>query len=90
VALMGGIDLDLSKARLAPGEAELNLVAVMGVVTVHVPPEVRVECRGDAVSLTNQRRRPDTPLPTATTTIRITGRAIMGAVKVKLIDRETQ
>ncbi len=87
---MGGIDLDLSKARLAPGEAELDLVAVMGVVTVHVPPEVRVECRGDAITFTNQRRRPDIPLPTATTTIWITGRAIMGAIQVKLVDRETK
>ena len=32
--------------------------------------------------LTNQRRRPDAPLPMATTTIWITGRAIMGVTLV--------
>jgi hypothetical protein len=42
LAVMGGIDLDLSGATLAPG-AKLDLRAVMGGIDVSVPPSWRVE-----------------------------------------------
>jgi hypothetical protein len=42
LAVMGGIDLDLSGATLAPG-AKLDLRAFMGGIDVSVPPSWRVE-----------------------------------------------
>jgi hypothetical protein len=42
LAVMGGIDLDLSGATLAPG-AKLDLRAFMGGIDVSVPPSWRIE-----------------------------------------------
>ncbi len=42
LAVMGGIELDLSEATLAPG-AKLELRAIMGGIDVSVPPSWRVE-----------------------------------------------
>lgn len=46
--VMGGVDLDLREAVLAPGVSEIEVTAVMGGVNVIVPPDVRVECVGSA------------------------------------------
>src|SRR6185503_11365098 len=49
VAVMGGVELDLSQARLAPGVTEIDVYALMGGVDVIVPRGVRVEALGFAV-----------------------------------------
>ncbi len=48
VAFMGGIELDLTDADLAPG-AYLTLRAVMGGIDVVVPPHWRIEVMGRSV-----------------------------------------
>lgn len=45
-ALMGGIELDLSKARINQENVVLNLTAIMGGMTLLVPQEYTVECSG--------------------------------------------
>ena len=46
---MGGVEIDLSEAILPPDGAELELVAVMGVITVRVPSDVDVALTGDSI-----------------------------------------
>lgn len=48
--LMGGIDIDLTKATLDPGGAHLALKAVMGGVQLTVPPDWRVNVQVDAAA----------------------------------------
>jgi hypothetical protein len=88
---MGGVELDLTEARLVAGGSELNLVAVMGVVTVRIPPNVRVEYRGDAITINDQRRASHAAEDAASTnTIWITARTFLGMVQVQLVDREAR
>ena len=44
------MDLDLTDATIPPGGAVLELLAVHGVVTVRVPPELAVALVGDAIT----------------------------------------
>ena len=82
VAIMGGVELDLRQARLAPGLTEIECFAVMGGVQIIVPQGVRVEAMGMAVMGGFQANAgdasataPDLPY------IRLSGLAIMGGVE---------
>jgi hypothetical protein len=84
---MGGVELDLTEARLVAGGSEIHAVAVMGVVTIRVPPGVRVEYRGDAISISDQRGGPPGAVdPASTNTIWITALTWWGKVQVQLVD----
>ena len=48
VAVMGGVELDLTEAEIVDG-AMLNVTSVMGGVEVTVPPAWRVEMRSSAI-----------------------------------------
>ncbi|HEX5439094.1 MAG TPA: LiaF domain-containing protein [Gemmatimonadaceae bacterium] len=87
VAFLGQVELDLSRARIGPGTSEIEVVAIMGNITILVPPELRVECDGDPIVGSFEIKRdvaatamPDAPL------IRVIGTAFMSAVEVKIID----
>ena len=49
IAFMGGIDLDLTVAKIPEKETMLNLTAVMGGIDVRVPDDINVECDGTAI-----------------------------------------
>lgn len=49
VALMGGVELDISKAAFGEKEINLDLSAIMGGITVIVPEDVAITCQGTAV-----------------------------------------
>lgn len=85
VAVMGGVQLDLRQAVLAPGLTEIEVFAVMGGVEIVVPPGVRVETMGMAVmggfdtsAGDAHATSPDRPF------IRISGLAVMGGVEAKM------
>ena len=85
VAIMGGVELDLRQARLAPGLTEIEVFAVMGGVEILVPPGVRVESMGMAVmggfetsAGDADATSPDRPF------IRISGLAVMGGVDASM------
>jgi hypothetical protein len=87
IAVMGGVELDLRDAKIAPGVSEIEAYAFMGGVVVLVPDGVRVEAVGMAVmggfsvkSGNDNADDPDVPL------IRISGFAFMGGVDVKRKD----
>lgn len=48
-AIMGGIELDIRKADFSNREVTLGLTAVMGGITVIVPEDVAVSCKGSAL-----------------------------------------
>ena len=85
VAIMGGAELDLRKARFAPGVTEIEVLAVMGYVGVIVPPSVRVEMTGVAVmggfgtdTADQDVSDPDQPV------VRLSGLAFMAAVEAEV------
>lgn len=87
VAFMGGIDLDLTYARIGPGTSYVEVKSIMGSVTVLVPPDVRVECDGDSIVASfDIDRGPGTTPPPDSPLVVITGTALLGAVHVKVVD----
>lgn len=85
VAVMGGIELDLRKAKLSPGVTDIKILAVMGGVVVTVPPNVRVESDGWAFmgGFEDQlkeaaSRDPNAPL------VKLSGLAFMGGVEMRV------
>ena len=82
-AFMGAVELDFCEALLGPGVSEVEITAIMGAVSITIPPTLRVECNGagilgvfEAVSLNVPKGGPDDPV------LRISGSAVMGAVEV--------
>jgi hypothetical protein len=85
ITLMGGVELDLRQARLAPGVTEIEVLAVMGGVEIIVPPGVRVELMGVAImggfetsGVDERALDPGQPI------LRLTGLAFMAGVEAKL------
>lgn len=86
VAFMGNIELDLTTAKLGPGESHIEIRCVFGNVEITVPPEIRVDAEGHAFGGTFEHTRPapstqgpDAPL------LRITGSVFMGAVTINVV-----
>lgn len=82
VAIMGGVELDLRQAILAPGTTEIEVFAIMGGVEIIVPAGVRVESMGMAVMggfevSAGDATATDQPL------IRLSGLALMAGVEAK-------
>jgi class 3 adenylate cyclase len=82
--LMGAVELDFRDAVFGPGTSTVDITALMGAVSIKVPPFLRVECGGagilgafESLSLNAAKAEADDPL------LRITGTAVMGAVEIK-------
>lgn len=87
-AIMGGIELDLRQAKLAPGEQHLRLTAVMGGVEIRVPEDWQVVVEGTPLMGDIE----DSRKPAATTAaeagaadarLLVHAFAVMGGVEVK-------
>ncbi len=81
VAIMGGIELDLTDARFSAPEVSIEVFALMGGVEIIVPPDVTVDVRGFAFmggfdNSVHGGGPPGSPV------VRITGFALMGGVDV--------
>lgn len=82
---MASTVLDFREARFAPGVAELELSVLMGSVEIIVPPGLAIDTHGSAImgSFDDVTRAPAHPDPEAPL-LRITGRALMGSVEVRM------
>ena len=87
VAFMGNIELDLTSAKLGPGESHIEIRCVVGNVEITVPPEIRVDADGHAFMgpFEHTRPAPSTQWPDAPL-LRITGSVFMGAVTINVVD----
>jgi hypothetical protein len=87
VSFWGDVKIDLTSARFGAGMSRIELMVIMGNVTVLVPPDVRVECDGDAIigSFEMEGQKWSTPISGAPT-IHITGTAFLGSVEVKVVN----
>jgi predicted membrane protein len=80
-AVMGGCEIDLSKASIETGEAVINTFAFWGGIELKVPGDWMVESRGTALlgAFEDTSRRPDDNRKK----LIVTGYALMGGVEVK-------
>lgn len=86
VAWMGGVDLDLTEAQLPVEGADIEVFALMGVVMIHVPRDVRVESLSDAITWSADDGAPgEQPGTPVRGFVRITGRAVLGRVHVRFV-----
>ncbi len=91
VAMMGGVEIDLTQARFEEAETTIQAFAIMGAVEIYVPEDVQVQVNGFGFmgAFENQVRdqvepRPGMPL------VKVNGLALMGAVEVKRRKRKHQ
>jgi hypothetical protein len=87
VSFWGDVKIDLTSARLGEGMSRIELMVIMGNVTVLVPPDVRVECDGDAIigSFEMEGQKWSAPGPGAPT-VHVTGTAFLGSVEIKVVN----
>ena len=87
VAFWGNVTIDLTTARFGTGVSTLELVAIMGSIEVLVPPDVRLECDGDAIlgSFDTRGQKWSRTIEGAPT-IHVTGTAYLGSVEVVVVD----
>lgn len=88
IAIMGGHTIDLRDARFQGLDVTINCFAVMGGISVIVPPDMDVEVSGVGFMGGFGWSKPNEAIATAppvagTPTIRIKGLALMGGVDVR-------
>lgn len=81
VAIMGGVDIDLTKARFAQAQVTITAVAIMGGVDIVVPDDITVIVNGIGFmgSFEDNARVQGSP---GGPVVRINGVALMGGVDV--------
>ena len=87
LAVLGNVELDLREAIVGVGLYVIEAVAVLGNVEIIVPPELHVDCDGEALigSFTLQYEgRVNTAAARRETTIRVTGTAYAASVSVRV------
>ncbi|MFD9698999.1 DUF1707 domain-containing protein [Lentzea sp. NPDC059081] len=83
VAVMGGIELDLTHARFAEQEVTISCFAFWGGVEIRVPDDINVNVDGFGFMGAFEDKAPGRRHIPGAPTVRITGLAIMGGVEVK-------
>ena len=87
LSVLGNIEIDLRDAQIGFGVSVIEAVSVLGNIDITIPPEVAVECDGDALlgSFTVQYEgRVNTDLVNRDRTVRITGNAYLANVTIKV------
>lgn len=87
VAVLGNVEIDLRRAEVGFGVSDIEVVAVLGNVEIIVPPEVAIECDGDALLGTFNLEfagRVNTALADRERVVRVTGSAYAASVTVRV------
>jgi predicted membrane protein len=82
-AIMGGIDLDLTQAKLAEDRAVLDLSVIMGGIDVLVPKSWRVEVDGHPLLGAIEDKHTHVPGAGGVQTLFIKASAILGGIEIK-------
>lgn len=81
-AVLAGVNLDLTSARMDGDTARIEVFAFCGGIDIHVPPDWTVTSKvATLMGAYTDKRRPTTTLPTKT--LIIDGFAVMGGIEVK-------
>ncbi|XVV03087.1 DUF1707 SHOCT-like domain-containing protein [Actinosynnema sp. CA-248983] len=83
VAIMGGVALDLSRARFVQQQTTITVFAFWGGVEIFVPEDVTVRVDGTGIMGAFEDSTYKTPTVPGGPEVRITGVAIMGGVEVR-------
>lgn len=86
VAVFGGVELDLTDAKLESADTVIRAVAVFGGIDITVPHDVRVFVDGSGV-LGGYSDQIKAQPPAGAPVVRITGVAVFGGVNVKRSER---
>ena len=87
LAVLGNIELDLREAEVGLGVSIIEVVSVLGNIDIIVPPEIAVECDGDALIgsfSVHYDKRVGRAVANPERTIRISGNAYLASVTVKI------
>ena len=87
LSVMGNLALDLTRARLGAGISQIEIVCIMGAVTILVPPDIRLDC--DAIPVIGNlevRRNAETTTSPDAPLVQISGTAFMGSIEVEVVD----
>ncbi len=82
VAVLGGVELDLTAATFADRECEINAVAVLGGVDITVPEGLSVQVDGAGI-LGGFDHGPGGPADANAPVLKIKGVALLGGVSIK-------
>jgi hypothetical protein len=85
LAVLGNVEIDLRDAVIGVGVSVIEAVAVLGNVEILVPPEIAVECDGDAFLgnfTLKYAGRVNTAVANRERIIRVTGTAYAASVSV--------
>lgn len=84
-SILGGVDINLLNARLAPGRHEIDLFTLMGGCTIIVPNDwnVKLDVTPIAGGSEDKRSFPQTYVPKADTELIISGVVIFGGIEIK-------
>jgi hypothetical protein len=82
-AILGGIDLDLTQARLAEGKAIVELTAIMGGIEVKVPQSWRVEVDGHPLLGGIEDAHTYVPGTETAPILHLRATAILGGIEIK-------
>lgn len=87
VSFLGNAKIDLTGARLGAGVSRIELMVILGSVTILVPPDVRIQCDGDAIigSFDVRGQQWSTSAPGAPT-VHVTGTSFLGSVEVIVVN----
>jgi DUF1707 SHOCT-like domain/Cell wall-active antibiotics response LiaF, C-terminal len=86
VAVMGGVDIDLRRARFVAQETTIQIFALMGGVDIKVPDDIHVQVDGFGFMGAFEDKTVGTAAP-GRPVVRITGFAMMGGVSVRPASR---
>ncbi|MGZ8811522.1 MAG: LiaF domain-containing protein [Thermoanaerobaculia bacterium] len=89
LAIFGGATIDLRQAVVLPGVSVIETLTIFGGIEIIVPPQIDVECDGDAImgafTLARSKKGPASfPPPPGAPLVRVIGDAYMGAVTVQV------
>ena len=89
LSIFGSAKLDLRHAIVGPGVSVIETLSIFGSIEIIVPPELDVQCDGDAIlgafTLHRSRKGPaSVPPPPGAPVIHVTGDAYAGAVTIQV------
>lgn len=89
LSIFGSVKLDLRQAIVFPGVSVIETLSIFGSIEIIVPPEIDVQCDGDAVlgafTLRRSRKGPaSVPAAPGAPVIRVIGDAYAAAVTISV------